>query len=220
MANPSSIATAVANKSLSQPASIELPSLVGGLVQHLLVSPSTQVRILTIIDETGGASVGDVVAALPDHPDPVGALAVMLKLGILIAEIRDGVIDANTIIRRAPPEPSPEGAMGTGPVRPLDHGQLVAVGVADQGLKRIDLRSLSPRLVVGAGTRRCDFAGQVEMRRPGVYGLLSATGAYIGLGSEVGRRVARGQQPIEDIEAIFVITDAAVATRCSSRAMM
>lgn len=210
MANPSSIATAVANKSLSQPVTMELPPLIGGLVQHMLVSPSTQVRILVIVDETGSASVGDVIVALPDHPDPVGAIAVMLNLGILVAEIRDGVLDANTIIRRAPLEPGPAGSSATspGPTRPQGSGPVMASSDDGRSLTQLDLGSLAPRLIIGPGTRRCEFASDPVLRRPGVYGLLSATRAYIGLGSDAGRRVARGQQPIEDIEIIFVITDA------------
>ena len=38
----------------------------------------------------------------PGHPDPVGAIEVMIRLGILVAELR-GVLDANTVVRRADP---------------------------------------------------------------------------------------------------------------------
>lgn len=46
------------------------------------------------------------------------------------------------------------------------------------------------------------------LRRPGIYGLMNGTSIYIGMGSDVGARVAGGQQPIENITSIFVITDA------------
>src|SRR5690606_11540359 len=106
MADIASSATSVANNPHTHSPSLELPPLVAGLVQHELVSPSVQVTILRIVDETGTATVGDIVDGLPDHPDPVGAIAVMIRLGILVAEVR-GVLDANTLLRRADPDPNP-----------------------------------------------------------------------------------------------------------------
>ena len=102
MADIASNATIVANKSHSLSIPPELPPVIGGLVQHYLVSASVQVRILSIVDETGSATVGDIVAELPDHPDPAGAIVVMIRLGILVAEVR-GVFDAHTVVRRADP---------------------------------------------------------------------------------------------------------------------
>lgn len=210
MANPSSIATALASKSLSHPTHIELPSLIDGLVQHQLVSPSVQVQILSIVDETGSATISDIMVGLPAHPDPVAAVVVMINLKILVAELRGGVLDAHTVIRRAPPEDSPVDTDGAGPSDPI--WQHAAVGSASGGgrdsLSRIKVTSFAPQVVVGPGADRCAFARQPELQRPAVYGLLSATRGYYGRSKAGSRRVAWGQQPIEDIETIFVITDA------------
>lgn len=209
MTTTSSIATAVASKSLSHSASMELPSLVDGLIQHALVSASVQVRILAIIDETGSATVGDVVADLADHPDPVGAIVVMLNLRILVADLRGGVLDANTVIRRAPPEPSPAEPDGAGPDGLPSPPTTSSAGRGDGNcLERLATTSLSPSVIVGSGAGRTEFARQPELQRPAVYGLLSPTGVYIGRSTKAHRRVAWGQQPIGDLEAIFVITDA------------
>lgn len=210
MANPSSIATAVASKSLSHTSSMELPSLVDGLVQHLLVSPSVQVQILSIVDETGSATIGDIMAGLPGHPDPVGAVVIMLNLQILIAELRGGVLDANTIVRRAPPNDSPSTPERAGPCtpdlpRPVPSG---SDGGHGSSLESLPVSLLKPSIVVGSGTDRCAFAQEPELQRPAVYGLLSAMGGYYGRSKQGNLRVAWGRQRIEDIETIFVITDA------------
>lgn len=205
----SSIAATAASKSLSHPTAMEMPSLVDGLIQHALVSASVQVRILSIIDETGSATVGDIVADLTDHPDPVGAVVVMLNLRILVAELRGGVLDANTVIRRAPPEPSPAEPDGVGPDGPPSPPTTSSAGGGNGNrLERPATTSLSPSVIVGSGADRTEFARQPELQRPAVYGLISPTGAYIGRSTKAHRRVAWGQQPIGDLETIFVITDA------------
>src|SRR3569623_2622024 len=103
MAIYSSIGAHAPDKSHTHPFPSDLsPFLSGGVVQHHLLSPSVQVRILAIVDETNNATVGDIVAALADHPDPVGAILVMAHLNILALEVH-GVLDANTIVRRAEP---------------------------------------------------------------------------------------------------------------------
>ena len=88
MANSISTATGVAGKPHTHPLSLELPPLVAGLVHHELVSPSVQVRILRIIDETGSATVGEIVDALPDHSDPVAAIAVIVVVVAIVRRSR------------------------------------------------------------------------------------------------------------------------------------
>lgn len=47
-----------------------------GLVGHILLTPSVQVQILSVVDATGAASIGDIIAELPSHTDPVGTALV------------------------------------------------------------------------------------------------------------------------------------------------
>ncbi|WEJ34073.1 hypothetical protein [Devosia sp. SD17-2] len=111
MANSSSTGAGAPGKSYPHSFQTEAPSLIDGLVQHALVSPSIQIQILSIIDETGSATIGDITAELPDHPDPIGAVMVMVGLNILVLEVC-GVLDAHTLVRRADPQPDPDGAGG------------------------------------------------------------------------------------------------------------
>lgn len=214
MANSSSTATSVAGKPYPHSFQIEAPPLIGGLVQHVLVSPSVQVQILSIVDATGSASVGDIAAELPDHPDPVGAVMVMVGLNILVADVR-GVLDANTMVRRAAPEPSPNTPTAGVPGKHGGHhgsSNSPAICSTDSGvpagLERLEVSPFSARLVLGSGSARRAFARMEDLRRPGVYGLVSDTSVYVGMGSDVGTRIATGQQPIENIDNIVVITDA------------
>jgi hypothetical protein len=221
MAIHPSIGTSVPSKSYPTSTQYEPPALIGGLVQHLLVTASVQVQILSIVDETGSASVADIVAELSGHPDPVGAIQVMVELNILIVEI-NGVLDGNTIVRRADPEPDPRdkawrvaapaGVVGAGAPtqyaranRPVGSSSCAIPG----GLDRLASNPFSPNVVVGHGPARRSFARMDDLRRPGVYVLLNANGvcAYVGTSSDVGLRVTLGQQPIADIATIVVITD-------------
>jgi hypothetical protein len=215
MANSSSTATGVAGKSYPFHPHTEAPSLIGGLVHHALVSPSVQVQILSVVDVTGSATVGDIIAELPGHPDPVGAIVVMVRLNILVVEVR-GTLDASTVVRRADPEPDPA-AVASPPDLPGGVGTVAATATAGAPpimssavpsvLERLETGRFIPEVVTGPGAFRRDFARVEALRRPGIYGLMNATSIYIGMGSDVGARVAGGQQPIENISSIFVITD-------------
>lgn len=213
MANSSSSATAVAGKSFPIPSpQAEMPSLIDGLVHHALMTASTQVKILSIVDETGRASVGDIVAELDNHPDPVGAVMVMARLNILILDLV-GPLDANTIVRRFGPEPGSELSKVQPPVLPTDgDGPVADIGAnhtsVPASLARLDTNPFRANVVFGPGSARRDFVRVDDLRRPGIYGLMNATSLYAGMGSDVGQRVASGQQPIEGIETVFVITDA------------
>ncbi len=209
MANSSSTGAGAPGKSYPHPFQTEAPSLIDGLVQHALVSPSIQVQILSIVDETGSATIGDITAEFPDHPDPVGAVMVMVGLNILVLD-RRGVLDANTLVRRADREPDPDGAAG--PVSnipgglggsPMVSSAAFAIPV---GLEHLEVSPFRANLVVGSERRA--FARMEKLRRPGIYGLVSAAAIYIGMGGDTGLRIASGQQPIENIDTIFAITDA------------
>lgn len=208
MANSSSTGAGALGKSYPHPFQTEAPSLIDGMVQHALVSPSIQVQILSIIDATGSATIGDITDELPDHPDPVGAVMVMVGLNILVLDLR-GVLDAHTLVRRADPKPAPDGAAGPGPKGPGGSGSPMVSSAAfaiPVGLERVEVSPFRANLVVGSERRV--FARMEDLRQPGIYGLMSSTAIYVGMGGDTGLRIASGQQPIENIETIFAITDA------------
>lgn len=211
MANSSSTGAVAPGKSYPHPFQTETPPLIDGLVQHALVSPSIQVQILSIVDATGSATIGDIVVELPNHPDPVGAIMGMVGLNILVLDV-DGVLDANTTVRRADPQPDPEAAAGPIPPTPNSRASAdpIPAGNANMpaGLERLDVSPFQACVVAGYGAERRAFARLEDLRRPGIYGLMNATSLYVGMGSDAGLRVASGQQPVEGIDAIFVIIDA------------
>lgn len=217
MANSSSTAAGAAGKCNPFHTHTEGPLLIGGMVHHALVSPSVQVQVLSVIDVTGSATVGDIIAELPGHDDPVGAILVMVRLNILMVEVR-GILDASTLVRRAAPEPDPAATEASPPNLPGDVGAAAATATADAPpamsnavpgtLERLETARFVPDVVTGPGASRRDFYRMEALRRPGIYGLMNGTSIYIGMGSDVSARVAGGQQPIENITSIFVITDA------------
>lgn len=133
----------------------------------------------------------------------------MINLGILVADVR-GVLDQHTVVRRASPNPDPIGSAGAPPdpsLPPMVAGADSVENIAVV-LKRVEAMPFSARLTIGGGDQRRDFARLDELRRPGIYGLVSAKTIYVGTGGDVGARVATGQQPIEELETIFALTDA------------
>lgn len=93
------------------------------------MSASVQVKILSTIGETCGASVCDIARELSHHPYPVDTIVVMIGLNILVAEV-NGVPDANTILGRAHPEPGRTRAAAkcqsrsAGPISPICGGKV------------------------------------------------------------------------------------------------
>ncbi|MGN6489842.1 MAG: hypothetical protein ACTHLT_18740 [Devosia sp.] len=210
MASSTSTAAIAANKPHSQSIPGDRPSLVDGLVQHELMPASIQVRILGIVDATGSATIGEIVDGLPGHPDPVGAVVVMIRLGILLADLR-GVLDQHTIVRRADPEPDPA-APGGDPTDLTPPAALVPGCASTPHDPPADLElfratPFAADLVIGAASQRRDFGRVSELHRPGVYALLSSTSVYVGTGGNVGARIAGGQQPIEDVDTVVALVD-------------
>lgn len=219
MAISSSTGASASGKSHSYSIPHEPARLIEGVVRHSLVSAATQVTILQVIDETGSASIDDIVVELPGHPDPVEAILIMVELDILTIAVRR-VLDGNSIVRRADPSPDPEQGGGT-PVMPRGgDGDHIECGIISKprpsrsvsaepaSVEHLVTCALVPHIVIGTGTMRASLARMPELHRPGVYALLSSSQIYVGTGADVGHRVAFGKQPIENIDTIVVITDA------------
>ncbi|QYO76667.1 hypothetical protein [Devosia salina] len=203
MTCPSSSGAAASNKSQFSCPTTSPIAIASGLVQHDLVSPTDQVLILATIDETGSASVGDIMVALDGHADPAGAIQALISAGIVEADIRSGVLDQHTMLTRMAPndpddDPTPSAPGGVLPI---------TGGLPDDSVSPC-VTTMHPSVVVSPGSGRRALGRAEVLQRPGVYILLSGAQAYVGMGSEVGRRVATGTQPIADIDAIITITDA------------
>jgi len=207
---PSSAATAANNPYPHSDHSSEPPRIVGGIVQHALLSPTTQVAILAVVDKTGSASVGDIAANLPGHPDPVGAEMALVSAGILAADIHS-VLDANTILRRIQTVKTSE---NTNPSTP---GQAMAqiepcpaepdTASLPESLRLFESSALTPIVIVGPGDARRQFGRVDLLHRPGIYCVVNDRSAYVGMGSDNGARLAMRQLPFDNVETVFAIVD-------------
>jgi hypothetical protein len=124
----------------------------------------------------------------------------MIRLGILVAEVR-GVLDANTVLRRADLDPDPVTTGGKPPAADSPAQPAIAAIASDGrggggALERIDVTPFSASIIVGSGGERRQFVRMGELHRPGIYGLMNADAVYIGMGSDVGLRVSTGNQPM------------------------
>ncbi|GHA39310.1 hypothetical protein GCM10007989_38780 [Devosia pacifica] len=209
MADFSSTGAGAPDKTLSVIFPSEAASLINGLVQHRLLSPSDQVQILSIVDANEGATVGDIVIELPDHRDPVGATMLLVEAGVLTAEV-EGVIDAFTVVRRAPPKCGSDPDLddqGSETSEPPS-GDFAGGEVSEPGIVELDTNPFFASVFVAAGDQRREFLQHATLRRPGVYVLMNSSSAYVGMAGDVGWRIAHGHQPIEGIETIVSVVDA------------
>lgn len=232
MANAPFSGTAAARNPLSPAANV--PALAGtslthsGLVDHALVSPSVQVQILSVIDATGSASIGDIIAELPGHTDPVGAIFAMIAAGVLVV-VTTGIIDAHSIVARTKnngprgrphvgdAQPTvPEAVEPTGTdnaevsscIQPIDFAGLAPEALPD-GLHWVPTADLQPHIIIGAGARRAAFRRSELLRQTGVYLLLRGHEVYVGYGADVAVRATSGRQMSGGgPEAIIGIVDA------------
>lgn len=187
------------------------PALVAGLVQHELLSGSTQVTILRIVDESGSASLGDIAFGLGDHPDATGAVLVMVDLAILVIDYAQ-VIDQHSVVRRAPDRPDPTAIDVETHFDGADRGDLHKATAADVALppsvNQLASSTLTPSVLIADATARRSLDKIDSLDRPGVYALVGEHQVYIGASTSVGARIALGQQPIGNIQRIVVVTDA------------
>ncbi|MGU3478578.1 hypothetical protein [Methylobacterium sp. D48H] len=69
------------------------PTLAGtqfphpNLVDHPLITPDVQFALLTAVDETGDASLGDLADAIPEHPQPISAVLALVDAGLLAIDL-------------------------------------------------------------------------------------------------------------------------------------
>ena len=69
-----------------------------GLAMHPLVSGEVQVQLLSLVDHSRSATVGDCIAALTGHPSPVTAVLALANAGLL--EIERGTLSATSRVFR------------------------------------------------------------------------------------------------------------------------
>ena len=193
-----------------------------GLINHPTLSPSVQVQILSVVDMTGSASIGDIITELPGHADPVSAIFALIAADVLVV-LTKGIIDAHSLVAR--PDSDPHGRRDD---PSADASSLAAADVVDtetealpidfsdfaefslpEDLLMMPASSLNPRIVMGPGWRRAAFKHVPLLQRHGVYIMLRGDEAYVGYGTDTGARIALGRQMPDGVpDAIIAIVDA------------
>lgn len=156
-----------------------------GLIGHALVSPSVQVQILSIIGVTGSASIGDIIAELPGHADPVGAIFAMIGADVMV--VTTGIIDAHSIVARTD-NTGPGGRSSARSAEPDAPAAVELIGADDAASE------LRPRVIIGSSSRRAAFRRAELLHQTGVYLLLRGHEVYVGYGADVAVRATSGRQ--------------------------
>ncbi|GEM_PF-879675 len=201
-----------------------------GLVSHPTLTPRVQVQILSVVDVTGSASIGDIIAELPFHDDPVGAIFALIAADVLVV-LTQGFIDAHAIVARSGSGPggrpdvslvnrdADKTSVDASSVALATHRTTEDIGLSIDGsasfeqelpenLVMVPSSALMPRIVMGPGARRAAFKHMPVLNRQGVYIMLRGEHAYVGYGADVGARIAAGRQmPDGAPDAIIAIVD-------------
>ncbi|WP_116654983.1 hypothetical protein [Pelagibacterium sediminicola] len=185
------------------------PAIINGVVQHERVSAAIQIAILEIVDETGSATIGDLVRAIPYHIDVPGAVLALAGAGLLTLDLNGGILDTHSIVRRNA-FPAPRGSDSTngapsGPLSPAPTGSGSNAG--DRKIFSLPVPAFHPAILVAAASERRMLAKNPELQKPGVYILFNRDEFYVGYGGNTGARVGQGNQPIENVTSIVAITD-------------
>lgn len=152
-----------------------------GLVDDAHIDADSQVRIIGLVDETGSVSLGDIIAALPDHPGPAKAVLSLVRHGIL--NIDPGLVTGHTMVRRHAALPF----SGLTELK-LSGGQ----EAPPPGNKRANHFAPSrpqPELFIAHWTDRATFRREAALQAPGIYIALYADRAYVGMSGQLRERV-------------------------------
>jgi hypothetical protein len=156
-----------------------------GLVQHPLVSPDDQVRILDAIKQSGTASLEEIIAALPGHPAPASAALALVQAGIL--QISEGLIDGDIQLTR--PGYAPLSQEDIPVEEPIQTD--AATPSMSMAMVRIEPDDRQPLIYAIAGERRAALKHETALQRPGVYIGIRGRDVYVGMGEQVGVRVGK-----------------------------
>lgn len=150
---------------------------LAGLVADPHLDLDTQVAILAAVDETGSASLGDLISLLPDHPSPGGAILALIREGALIVTT-PGLIDAHSQLTRQH--------------KPLSRQPASVVPQARKGVQHLQLVAPEPDIFFASGIDRSYFVQEPRLRQKGIYLALYGTAVYVGRSGDTACRIAWG----------------------------
>lgn len=168
-----SFSSSIAHTSMGTPS-------VAGLVSHPSLTPELQVGILSVVDEQGSATLGDIAESLA-HPHSSTAALALVEAGVLYIE-PVAVIDANTRLTRHASGRDTEADLPAAPVPTLP---LPASVTAVAGA------TFEPEVYLIEANNLSHIRRVVQLQRPGVYVGWSEIGnAYVGTSGDTANRVA------------------------------
>lgn len=163
-------------------ASSEIPhtrqmTALEGLVADPNLDLDSQIAILAAIDETGSASLGDLMALLPDHPSPGQAIMALIREGALVIT-SSGLIDAHSqVARRVNPPLRQKASTSEAPKKGVQHLKVIAP---------------EPDIFFASGIDRNYFVKEPRLRQKGIYLALYGSAVYVGRSGDTACRIAWG----------------------------
>ena len=149
-----------------------------GLVADPHLDLDSQVAILAAVDETGSASLGDLIALLPDHPSPGQAITALIREEALVIT-SSGLIDAHSQVARRSSPPLRETLAAT-PQSPK------------KGVQHLRIVSPEPDIFFASGIDRSYFVKEPRLRQKGIYLALYGSAVYVGRSGDTACRIAWG----------------------------
>jgi hypothetical protein len=152
--------------------------IIEGLVADPSLDLDSQIAIFAAIDETGSASLGDLIALLADHPSPGQAILALIRDGALIVTSA-GLLDAHSqVARRFTP--------------PVRETMLSAPQTQTKGVHHLKLVSPEPDIFYASGIDRSYFVQEPRLRQRGIYLALYGSAVYVGRSGDTACRLAWG----------------------------
>lgn len=148
-----------------------------GLVADPHLDLDSQVAILAAVDETGSASLGDLMALLPDHPSPGQAIKALIREGALVITTA-GLIDAHSLVARRINPPLRQGTASPQTMK--------------KGVQHLRIVSPEPDIFFASGIDRSYFVKEPRLRQKGIYLALYGSAVYVGRSGDTACRIAWG----------------------------
>ena len=198
---PNSLKTTVSSSTMARrlPCLIDLPAL----------TPDAQLRIFATIDQTGSATMADLVAALDKTEAPVGLIVDLAAMGILEIDA-SRFLDGASLVRRAPthiaqtsPEDSPK-AVNKGYLKTEPPPEVFAF------VKSV--RRYEASICFVEWRERGQLQYNPAVNGPGVYLGIFEDGIHVGMSAQLHGRLRNGKHVLRNgspPHTLVVITDAA-----------
>ena len=179
-----------------------------GLVADARVSPDFQIGILSRIDETGRATIGDLVGLVLGYMQPVAAIVAMAEAGVVAIEPVP-VIDANTVVTRRQPPDAVDAPAASPPGGRDPSGSGGAMANLPASVETLLARHSVPVITVVAGEDRRNVQLANTLFQAGFYAAVWNDGAichiYSGSSNHVANRVAFGPHLVDPRPADHIV---------------